>query len=361
MELWVGQLLSAVGLFVLSFIFCVILPSYVIQSQKGTLVKKLKDAEKVALLDNQELEESTTNNNLEAVSIVQQSTRKNDIPIQNRNNNNIFQKLTRYNVISGINCFCGGLFLGVCILDMIPSAQQDVHSILNLTMINQKSLTETTYPIAEFMISFGLILVVIVETIMTSCCEVDHHGNHRRRSESASSTRLEISEAHQRTTGVTRIWVLTFSLVFHSVFEGMSIGLSKKLAVVFRLFLVLALHKCPFGFGIGIKIFDSIGVNRPFLAYVLCSTFCLASPIGAFIGAVISAQNSLPMLYLQSFFSCLVAGTFIYITFVEVIPSEFSHSVHHEPASNDKKPVRKLLKLLFLIVGFLIACSLQFL
>lgn len=203
--------------------------------------------------------------------------------------------------------------------------------------------------------------MVIVETIMTSCCEVDHHGNHRRRSESASSTRLEISEAHQRTTGVTRIWVLTFSLVFHSVFEGMSIGLSKKLAVVFRLFLVLALHKCPFGFGIGVKIFDSIGVNRPFLAYVLCSTFCLASPIGAFIGAVISAQNSLPMLYLQSFFSCLVAGTFIYITFVEVIPSEFSHSVHHEPASNDKKPVRKLLKLLFLIVGFLIACSLQFL
>lgn len=94
MELWVGQLLSAVGLFVLSFIFCVILPSYVIQSQKGTLVKKLKDAEKVALLDNQELEEST--NNLEAVSIVQQSTRKNDIPIQNRNNNNIFQVCVSY-------------------------------------------------------------------------------------------------------------------------------------------------------------------------------------------------------------------------------------------------------------------------
>ena len=196
---------------------------------------------------------------------------------------------------------------------------------------------------------------------MTSCCEVDHHGNHRRRTESSSSTRLEISQAHQRTTGVTRIWVLTFSLVFHSVFEGMSIGLSKKLSVVFRLFLVLALHKCPFGFGIGVKIFDSIGSNRPFLAYVLCSTFCLASPIGAFIGAVISAQNSLPMLCLQSFFSCLVAGTFIYITFVEVIPSEFSHSVHHESASNLKRPIRKFLKLLFLVFGFLIACSLQFL
>ena len=91
MELWVGQLLSAVGLFVLTFIFCVILPSCVIQSQKGNLVKKHKDAEKVALLDNQELEESTSKDNLEAVSIVQKSTRENDIPLQNSNNNKFFQ------------------------------------------------------------------------------------------------------------------------------------------------------------------------------------------------------------------------------------------------------------------------------
>ena len=208
----------------------------------------------------------------------------------------------------------------------------------------------------------SLIMVIFVETIMTSCCEVDHHGNHhRRRAGSASSTRLEISQAQQRTTGVTRIWVLIFTLVFHSVFEGMSIGLSKTLPVVFKLFLVLSLHKCPFGFGVGVKVFDSIGVNHPFLAYVLCSTFCLATPIGAFIGAVISAQKSLPMLYLQSFFSCLVAGTFIYITFVEVIPSEFSQAVHHEVSNDNKKPIRKILKLVFLFLGFSIACSLQFL
>ena len=94
MELWVGQLLSAIGLFVLTFIFCIIIPSYVVHKQKGFLLKNCKDLEKVSLLDNPELNENPAESSLEAVSITQHSTRNNVFPTVNENNNNNIFKVS---------------------------------------------------------------------------------------------------------------------------------------------------------------------------------------------------------------------------------------------------------------------------
>ena len=137
----------------------------------------------------------------------------------------------------------------------------------------------------------------------------------------------------------------------------MAIGLTKDLSYVFQLLLGLALHKCPFGFGVGTKVFRCVSFVR---ALILTTTFSLASPIGALVGAIIAEQKSAGMLAVEAVFSCLVAGTFLYITFVEVLPEEFGHQ-HHSNDGGGKKKVGKFPKLLLLFVGFAITVSLHFL
>ena len=179
----------------------------------------------------------------------------------------------------------------------------------------------------------------------------------------------------------------------------MALGFSSTLTELAQLLLVLSLHKCPFGFGIGMRVFETIGVRRRCLAIVLCLCFCAASPIGSVIAVFIndgstpggvgsSSGSGVPdglelmlssqlsddpetldaLVWVRAFFSCLVCGTFLYITFVEVIPSEFSHSHEDDAAeghehggrrSAQKKPVPKGWKLLALFMGFALISGLQ--
>ena len=135
-----------------------------------------------------------------------------------------------YNIISAINCFCGGLFLGICLLDMVPSAQSDVAEMMEMAKL------QSNYPLAEFMIAIGLQLVIFLESMMTSCCQVDAHGRHQRvRSDSTSSTYEEMRLAEQRTTEATRALVLIITLVMHSIFEGMALGFASTLPQVLPL------------------------------------------------------------------------------------------------------------------------------
>ena len=250
--------------------------------------------------------------------------------------------MLQYDMISAINCFCGGLFVGICILDMIPTAQQDT-----LNALKANNVTDEEFPVAEFVICMGLFMVMVVEMVMTSCFQVDHHGN---------EVGVTSQQNEEETAEKTRAYVLIVALIFHSFFEGMAIGLTRDLSYVFQLLLVLSLHKCPFGFGVGTKVFRCVPFTTAFL---LCTSFALASPIGALVGALISSQKSPAMLTVEAVFSCLVAGTFVYITFVEVLPSEFSHQ--HHSSNQTKKKVGKFPKLCLLFVGFVLTVSLHFL
>lgn len=261
---------------------------------------------------------------------------------------------------------------------MIPSAQQDVAEVVRLSNL------QLNYPIAEFFISIGLLLVIFIEVMMLTCCQINPH-NHDLPS---VSNNLHHSDSEQETTEATRALVLIVTLIFHSVFEGMALGFADTTANVLQLLLVLSLHKCPFGFGIGMKLFETIGRTRKLLSVISCMLFCLASPLGCIIGIILSKASFKPstgltsvysinstfaetdqlssVLILKMIFSCLVAGTFVYITFVEVIPSEFSHHEPPTPSTENllrppKISIPKFMKLILLILGFALTSGLQFL
>lgn len=69
--------------------------------------------------------------------------------------------------MSLLNCFAGGVFLGTCLLDLLPEVQENIDDMVKKLNIS------TSFPIAEFLVVLGLFIVLIVEQISLDCKE---HG-----------------------------------------------------------------------------------------------------------------------------------------------------------------------------------------
>lgn len=286
------------------------------------------------------------------------------------------KKLGHPIVPSIVYCLCGGVFLGVSILDLFPDSREAVDNAMKIMK------TEIEYPITEFMIAVGLLLVMIVENLMSVCMK---HSTTVSSHHHLSS--FESMDDIDHSVSTYRMFILVVTLSFHSLFEGLAIGLQNDEGTIYQLAVAISIHKAVLTFGVGLPLFKTLGeVDKLKVAVACALIFCSASPIGCVIGAFITEQSyasspgaAIAVAVLQ----CLATGTFLYVTFLEVLPKEFSHHHHgdhthrsEEPSLNSdgatiddvsvsitshgtSKP--QMLKLFALIVGFSIAAALQFL
>ena len=325
--------------------------------------------------------------------------------------------------MSFINCCCGGLFLGVCLLELIPESREDVLAILNDLNI------ETSLPITEFLVSTGLLLVMVIEQSVNFMCvrrrtlkrsayesisesppnveasTSSLRQNSAQSDEVASQVKVTIGTCSENgdeaenliASEATRAIVLITMLSVHSIFEGLALGLEATVANLIQLLVAISVHKSVLSFGLGIRLFDTFTPNKVFVAVICTLIFCSASPLGCVIGVVLTLgtdNGSKPgsgdvttvastfftqtsaatpvtgTMYATAIMECLAAGTFLYVTFVEVIPMEFSHSTGHhvteEARPNTtacrprKLPIPPFIKLFAFLFGFAIVTGLQF-
>jgi zinc transporter 1/2/3 len=129
--------------------------------------------------------------------------------------------------------------------------------------------------------------------------------------------------------------LMAVALCFHSLLEGAAMGAQPTIANSLHIFIAIVSHKGLAAYALGSSIAESNVEFRRFLSVAL--PFTLASPIGIFIGFIISdvAQG-----VGAAAISALASGTFLYVAFMEVIPKEL-HS-----------PERILEKLGALLLGF---------
>ena len=74
--------------------------------------------------------------------------------------------------------------------------------------------------------------------------------------------------------------------------------------------------------------------------------YYLASPLGIMVGILMTGlPPSLPNDICNGVLQCLAGGTFIYITFFEVLPNELN------------APGNRLQKVIFVILGFIAICG----
>ena len=150
--------------------------------------------------------------------------------------------------------------------------------------------------------------------------------------------------SHLPTNSSLRSLLLSIALSLHSIFEGLAIGLQKNVDEVLQIFVAVVLHKCVIAFSLSLNLVQSNLRTRVIVQLTLI--FCLAAPIGLGIGmGVMEVSNSLEATVLSGVLQGIACGTFLYVTFFEVLPHELNNSDLRTP------------KMIFIILGFSAACA----
>ncbi|XP_007564020.1 zinc transporter ZIP1 [Poecilia formosa] len=258
-------------------------------------------------------------------------------------------------VLSLISCFAGGVFLAACLLDIVPDYLSDISAEMDAQKL------ETSFPLPEFIMAAGFFTVLILEKMVLSFRQSRgaHHGerapllseNGHSHSGAMTAPDLESSGHHVHVDfqahSPFRSFMLFLSLSLHSVFEGLAIGLQSTDSKVMEICIAILVHKSIIVFSLSVKLVQS--AVQPFWIAAYIGVFALMSPLGIGIGiSVMEAQLAAGAL-IQAILEGLAAGTFIYITFMEILPHELNS------AGN------QVLKVFFILLGFTVMAALTFL
>ncbi|CAL1267093.1 unnamed protein product [Larinioides sclopetarius] len=309
---------------------------------------------------------------------------------------------SKYEVgVSLANCFSGGVFIATFFVGLMP----EVRSMF-VNVFEEYKIT-TDFPITEFVIFIGFLLALAIEQSVldykerkgtyssvpsgagdensktelnsapASCalkeiCDtnsLDYDSdnalrttikvcNNRSDSESIIGSpekfhnhshhghghSHDIGQILQGESGI-RLGMLMVSLGIHSLFEGLALGLQTSVPVLVNLVVGVAVHELLVAFAMGVNV-SRLRLPAP-TAIKLALIFSASIPAGQLLGLLIGHYQSTAAVAVSASLQGLAAGTFIHVTFLEVIPAEF----------NESGP--RLLKVFFLGLGFvlLLLCS----
>ena len=139
---------------------------------------------------------------------------------------------------------------------------------------------------------------------------------------SSSLSDVSIAKPRHDHSGI-RSLMLVATLSIHSLLEGMAIGLQKTSRSVFLIFIGVLLHKALMAFSMGSNLVHSkLPLQKILIAALI---FSCSTPIGIAIGIGIdsSGGNNDSAELINAFFQAIATGTFLYITFFEVLVQEF--------------------------------------
>ncbi|XP_034987622.1 zinc transporter ZIP1-like [Zootoca vivipara] len=261
-----------------------------------------------------------------------------------------------------LSCAAGGVFLSACLLDIVPDSLADLREDLS------QQIPPLDFPVPELVLALGFLLVLVLEHIILACserqgdeaslpllpCPSPSHSEEGSLAEQQQQQRLEAGTPHchmgdTKAPSSFRSLVLTLSLSFHSVFEGLAVGLQDTESKVLQLAVAILLHKTIIAASLALLLLQSRLPLRWLAASII--TFALMSPLGVGLGMAVmqnpDAGGSPTMT--RSVLEGVAAGTFMYITFLEILPQEL----------ND--PARRLLKVLAVLLGFSGMAGLRFL
>ncbi|XP_061671406.1 zinc transporter ZIP1 isoform X2 [Syngnathoides biaculeatus] len=216
---------------------------------------------------------------------------------------------THRTVLSLISCFAGGVFLAACLLDIIPDYLEDMNTALDSNMM------EINFPLPEFIMAVGFFTVLILERMVLNCREM---------------------------RGTVNEWAPLIQDNRNGHGHGHVHG-----STVLEICIAILVHKSIIVFSLSVKLVQS--AVRPVWVVAYIGVFAVMSPLGIAIGiSVMEAQLAAGTL-IQAVLEGLAAGTFIYITFLEILPHELN------------SPGKQLLKVLFILLGFIVMAALTFL
>uniref|UniRef100_A0A915B1A6 Zinc transporter ZIP3 n=3 Tax=Parascaris univalens TaxID=6257 RepID=A0A915B1A6_PARUN len=297
--------------------------------------------------------------------------------------NNGVQSRMIQRILSLLSCFAGGVFLATCFLDVIPHVNGNFH------VFNKNSSLNTRYPLPELLFCIGFFAVYLLEELCLrlfahktpsthshtraseaheerlnafGCSECECDGRDKIQTKNCGDGMDSIAYGQLRKVSsiaeslnkaeTTTLQSITFAaaMSFHSILEGLALGVQDSTTGIMSLFISLMIHKGIEAFSVGLQISKS-NSRRLKVAAITILIYSLMTPVGSIIGMCIQNSNLQSVLKegLVTVLEALAVGTFIYVTFFEVLAAERANEFSN------------IMQLIAIIIGFSVVALFQLL
>ncbi|XP_036700004.1 zinc transporter ZIP2 isoform X3 [Balaenoptera musculus] len=201
-------------------------------------------------------------------------------------------------VLSLLSCTSAGIFLGAGFMHMTAEALEGIESEIQKLVIQNSTNSEGNsddadsaymeYPYGELIISLGFFFVFLLESLALQCCP-------------GAAGRSKVQEQE---------W-------------GLAVGLQPTVAATVQLCLAILAHKGLVVFGVGLRLVQ-VGTGSRWAMLSILS-LALMSPVGLALGlAVPQGISEGGQGLAQAVLEGMAAGTFLYVTFLEILPRELA-------------------------------------
>ncbi|XP_038597301.1 zinc transporter ZIP2 isoform X1 [Tachyglossus aculeatus] len=238
-------------------------------------------------------------------------------------------------VLSLLGCIAAGVFLGAGLMHMAAEALEGIETEIesyrlqddysqNGTDVGGSSSStadpaEVHYPFGELVISLGFFLVFLLESLALQCCSRGAAAPEEIWGNPEAPSPCSHGPLPAPARGPLRALVLLLSLSLHSLFEGLAVGLQPTVLTTLQLCLAVLAHKGLVVFGVALQLVrEGTGPRWALLCVLLLA---LMTPLGLALGlAVAGGPLGRTRMLTQAVLEGVAAGTFLYVTFLEVLP-----------------------------------------
>ncbi|NXC05325.1 S39A1 protein, partial [Orthonyx spaldingii] len=219
----------------------------------------------------------------------------------------------RSSVLSLVSCFSGGVFMGTFLLDLLPDYLGSISAALEGLRI--------TFPLPEFILAMGFFLVLVLEQVTLA--------------------QRELSEPPEESRALLPNGSIQAQL------PGVAGGSAAAPVVpAVPVLLALLLHKGAVAFGLSLELLRS-RLRPPAVASCLV-LLALMSPLGVGVGTVLAAGAGPRQRLCRAVLEGLAAGTFLFVTFLEILPQELG------------VPRNRIPKVILVLAGFALVSAILF-
>ena len=158
-----------------------------------------------------------------------------------------------------------------------------------------------------------------------------------------------LSTIKQSTREGYRAMILLISLLFHSLFDGLALGLQTNSSIIYTILIAIFFHKSLVALSLTLKFYRAFP-GRFRLIFLCFFLFSIISPVGCLIGWLVSGSDSIHIVIrtgCSGILQSLSTGTFLFVTFIEILGPELGHGQS------------KLISIFFVLFGFLLIAILK--
>ncbi|KAJ1296723.1 hypothetical protein BS78_01G324200 [Paspalum vaginatum] len=223
--------------------------------------------------------------------------------------------------------FAGGVFLGTALMHFLSDANETFEDLL----------PDSGYPWAFMLACAGYVVTTLADVVISYVVSRGRTGGAAAAAAAGleegkavngtngTSTEPQPAEAHGSDHSVASMLrnastlgdsiLLIAALCFHSVFEGIAIGIAETKADAWKALWTISLHKIFAAIAMGIALLRMLP-NRPLLScFAYAFAFAISSPIGIAIGIVIDATTQGRVAdWIFAISMGLATGIFVYVS-----------------------------------------------